>query len=277
MSMEMRVSLLRKEDQKFNQLCQYLEGIPSLVVAFSGGVDSTFLVAVASVVSKRVLALTVKSPYIATWEISEAKDLTDTLKLEHRILEAEIPDAIKLNPSDRCYLCKREIFSKIKALAEKEHFDYVCDGSNFDDLGDYRPGMRALKELEIKSPLLECEVTKAEIRAWSKALELETWDKPPYACLLTRLPYDTLVEPSALKQIEASEAFIIGLGIRAIRVRMHGDLARIEVDASEMHKVLNEATIKQISQALKGFGFNYVTLDLSGYKMGSFNDALKKE
>ncbi len=277
MGMETRVAHLRKEDQKFNQFCQYLEKMPSLVVAFSGGVDSTFLVAVASVVSKRVLALTVKSPYIATWEISEAKDLTETLGLEHRILEAEIPEAIQFNPSDRCYLCKREIFSKIKTLAEKEAFDYVCDGSNFDDLGDYRPGMRALKELEIKSPLLECEVTKTEIRAWSKALELETWDKPPYACLLTRLPYDTLVETRELKQIEASEAFIISLGIRAIRVRKHDDLARIEVDANEMHKVLKSETIKQISEALKGYGFNYVTLDLSGYRMGSFNDVLKKE
>ncbi|WP_407646429.1 ATP-dependent sacrificial sulfur transferase LarE [Fusibacter ferrireducens] len=276
-SLKSKIDELRKNDPKFEMLCKYLEEKPSIVVAFSGGVDSTFLVAVASVVSRRVMALTVRSPYIATWEIDEAVDLTKVLKLEHRILEAEIPETIKYNPSDRCYLCKHEIFSKIKVIAEREKYDVVCDGSNFDDLGDYRPGMRALKELEIESPLLNCQVTKAEIRAWSKKLELETWDKPPYACLLTRIPYDTLVEPEALKMIEKSEAFVIGLGIRAIRVRKHGDLARVEVDEKEMHKMLKPEIMSQISETLKSFGFNYVTLDLSGYKMGSFNDTLEKE
>ena len=277
LDMKLKVEALRTENLKFEMLCKHLEEKNSIVVAFSGGVDSTFLVAVASVVAKRVMALTVRSPYIATWEIDEAVDLTQVLKLKHHILEAEIPETIKYNPSDRCYLCKREIFSKIKAVAEQENYDVVCDGSNYDDLGDYRPGMRALKELEIESPLLKCEVTKAEIRAWSKKLALETWDKPPYACLLTRIPYDTLVEPEALEMIEKSEAFIIGLGIRAIRVRKHGDLARVEVDEKEMFKMLNPEVMPIIATTLKSFGFNYVTLDLAGYKMGSFNDTLEKE
>lgn len=277
LNMKAKVNQLRKSESKFEMLCMYLEKKPSIVVAFSGGVDSTFLVAVASVVARRVMALTVRSPYIATWEIDEAVDLTKVLKLKHHILEAEIPEAIKYNPSDRCYLCKYEIFSKIKAIAEQENYDAVCDGSNYDDLGDYRPGMRALKELEIESPLLKCQVTKAEIRAWSKKLDLETWNKPPYACLLTRIPYDTLVEPEALELIEKSEAFIIGLGIRAIRVRKHGDLARIEVDEKELFKIFKPEVMSKIAATLKSFGFNYVTLDLAGYKMGSFNDTLEKE
>ncbi|WP_069874833.1 ATP-dependent sacrificial sulfur transferase LarE [Fusibacter sp. 3D3] len=277
MNINQAIEKLRKVEPKFEILCKTLEETPSIVVAFSGGVDSTFLVAVASVVARRVMALTVRSPYIATWEIEEAVDLTKVLNLEHHILEATIPETIKYNPSDRCYLCKREIFSKIKKIAEKAHYNTVCDGSNYDDLGDYRPGMRALKELEIKSPLLECQVTKAEIRSWSKTLGLETWDKPPYACLLTRMPYDTLVEPEALKMIEKAEAFIIDMGIRAIRVRKHNDLARIEVDAKEMSKMLNLKVISKVVEALKSYGFNYVTLDLAGYKMGSFNDTLEKE
>ncbi len=265
------VEALRKQDIKFDHLCLHLENLDSIAVAFSGGVDSTFLIALASVISEKVKAITVKSPYIATWEIDEATDLTKDLAVTHDILEVGIPSSIQYNPIDRCYLCKHEIFSTIKAKAATEGFEHVCDGSNFDDLGDYRPGMRALRELEVCSPLLDCEVTKAEIRKWSKYLKLETWDKPPYACLLTRIPYDTQIIQPDLTMIERSEFYLMTLGIKAIRVRKHENLARIEISADEFEKILNANLMAQVADKLKSFGFEHVTLDLAGYKMGSFN------
>ena len=266
------VSLLRDADAKFNKLCEVIEQYPGLVVAFSGGVDSTFLIKVASeLLGEKAIALTVISPYIAQWEIEEAKELTQQLGINHRFIEVGIPEEIKNNPVDRCYLCKGKIFSTIKAFAREVGIDFVADGSNFDDTKDYRPGMRALAELDIQSPLMTCEVTKDEIRAWSKLLALETWNKPPYACLLTRLPYDTLVDVSELRMIEAAESYLIGRGIRAVRVRKHGSIARIEIETREIDKVFNLQTMREISEKIKSFGFEYVTLDLEGYTMGSFN------
>lgn len=266
------VSMLRKADEKFNKLCEVIEQYNGLVVAFSGGVDSTFLVKVASeILGEKAIALTVISPYIAQWEIEEARELTNHLGINHRFIEVGIPEEIKNNPVDRCYLCKGKIFGTIKAFASEMGIDVVADGSNFDDTKDYRPGMRALAELEIQSPLMTCEITKEEIRAWSKLLALETWNKPPYACLLTRLPYNTLVDVSELRMIESAEAYLIGRGIRAVRVRKHGNIARIEIETSEIEKVFNVQTMREISEVLKSFGFEYVTLDLEGYTMGSFN------
>ncbi|MGX8796885.1 ATP-dependent sacrificial sulfur transferase LarE [Fusibacter sp. JL298sf-3] len=271
------VETLRRESSKFDELCKKLESLGSIVIAFSGGVDSTFLVSVASQVLKgKVLALTVNAPYIADWEIEEARALTTTLQVRHEFITVSIPHCIEKNPENRCYLCKTEIFSTIKAYAIERGFHAVCDGSNADDVGDYRPGMRALQELDIKSPLLMCGITKAEIRQWSKALNLETWDKPPYACLLTRLPYGTEIAVEDLKMIEAAEHYLIQRGIRAVRVRKHGEIARIEVDFSRTEHLLSLNVFKEISEALKGFGFKYVTLDLDGYTMGSFNRDLKE-
>lgn len=270
------VNQLRESDMKFDKLCRYLEELESLVVAFSGGVDSTFLMVVATaVLGDEVTALTVNAPYIADWEIDEAIEISKDYGINHQFLEANVIDAIKFNPENRCYMCKTAIFTNIKAFAEAHGLKYVVDGSNFDDTKDYRPGMKALKELGIKSPMLECEVTKAEIRAWSKALDLSTWDKPPYACLLTRLPYGTEIIAEDLRMIEKSEFFLMQKGIKAVRVRKQGDLARIEIAESEFEKILDKDLMRDISTALKSFGFKQVTLDLEGYRMGSFNETIE--
>lgn len=266
------VEALRAQFPKFDSLCTKLESYKKLAVAFSGGVDSTFLIKVASdVLGQNALAITVNSPYIANWEIEEAKELTDRYGIKHLFIEVGIPEEITNNPKDRCYLCKGKVFSTIKANAEEMGISIVADGSNADDTKDYRPGMRALSELGIQSPLLECDVTKDEIRQWSKMLALETWDKPPYACLLTRLPYGTMVDMEDLRKIEAAEAYMIGRGIRAVRVRKHEGIARIEIEKNELPKIFDVAIMSEIAAELKRIGFEHVTVDLEGYTMGSFN------
>lgn len=269
---------LRASNEKFESLCQEILSYGKLVVAFSGGVDSTFLIKVSTMLlGESASALTVRSPYIATWEIEEAVALSEEHGFKHHIMEVGMPAVIADNPTDRCYLCKGEIFSTIKSYAATLGVSIVADGSNADDTKDYRPGMKALSELDIKSPLMICGITKAEIREWSKQLGLETWDKPPYACLLTRLPYGTIIEDSDLRMIESAEAFLIQKGIRAVRVRKQGGLARIEIEKSELHKVFNVEIMKEISTHLKSYGFEQVTLDLEGYVMGSFNKGVVSE
>jgi len=268
---------LRKKEPKFNQLCEDIIQMKRIVVAFSGGVDSTFLVKVASeLLGKNTLAITVNSPYIADWEIDEAIELTKSYGVAHDFLRVNIPEVIKFNPENRCYLCKTAIFSAIKKEAEDKGFLYVCDGSNSDDTKDYRPGMIALKELNIQSPLLKSGISKSEIRKWSKALGLETWNKPAYACLLTRLPYNIEIRTEDLKMIERAELTLMKMDIRAVRVRKEGDLARIEIANDEMHKILDLNVMATIAEQLKEIGFEKVTLDLGGYQMGSFNASIKE-
>lgn len=273
----MTLKELRIKNPKLDQLCTSLEKLEKLAVAFSGGVDSTFLIKIAKdCLGDSAIAITVNAPYIAEWEIDEAKVLTTGLGVRHHFIELGIPDEILNNPNDRCYKCKKIVFSKIIDFAVSEGFPNVADGSNADDKKDYRPGMKALDELDVKSPLLENDITKEEIRTWSKALGLETWDKPPYACLLTRLPYDTIVDFRSLEMIEKAEKAIINLGIRAIRVRKHEDIARLEIGKDEMHKILNIELMSEIAETLRMIGFEYVTLDMSGYTMGSFNRSIEK-
>lgn len=268
---------LRLNHEKYRNLCLWLEAQGQLVVAFSGGVDSTFLMHVATLcLGDKAVALTVNAPYIAKWEIEETKMLSKTHGWKHVFLEATLDAEVAFNPPDRCYICKTIIFSNIKKQALQLGATVVADGSNADDLKDYRPGMRALKELDITSPLLLMGITKNEIRQWSRDLELETWDKPPYACLLTRLPYDTQVLLPDLAMIEGAETHLMGLGFRAVRVRKHGDLARIEIGPEDFERMQVPTLAAEISQTLKGLGFSYVTLDLSGYQMGSFNQSLNQ-
>lgn len=262
---------------KYEQLSAYLKNLGSVMLAFSGGVDSTFLLLAAQeALGNKVKAVTVVSPYTPRWEVEEARSLARELKVEHEIIERGIPEAIRNNPENRCYLCKREIFTEICALAKLQGFAHVADGTNFDDLGDYRPGLQALRELKIKSPLLECRIGKAEIRELSKGKELKTWDKPPYACLLTRLPYGREVTVEELVRIEKAERSLMKLGFLAVRVRSHGDLARIELDKAAEDSLLEPSVRSAALTACREAGFRYVTLDLEGYRVGSFNETIKK-
>lgn len=262
-------------DEKYNELIKYLKSLGRVVLAFSGGVDSTFLLkASKEALGNNIKAVTILSPYIPKWEIKEAQELVKKLEVEHQIIEAPIIDSIRFNPENRCYLCKNAVFNMILSAAKKQGYDYVIDGTNYDDIKDYRPGLKALKELDIKSPLLKCKLTKEEIRSYSKELGLSTWNKPPYACLLTRIPYGSELKEEYFEKIENAEKYMMSIGFRAIRVRCHGDLARIEVNKSDRNKLFDEKLLDIISQKIKGFGFKYVTLDLEGYRMGSFNEAI---
>lgn len=262
-------------NDKYNNLVKYLKSLGKVVLAFSGGVDSTFLLKVAKeALGDNVKAVTILSPYIPKWEIAEAKELVKELGVQHEIVEAPIIESIKYNPEDRCYLCKNAVFSMILSVAKEQGYNYVIDGTNFDDIGDYRPGLRALKELDVKSPLLECKLTKAEIRPLSKELNLNTWNKPPYACLLTRIPYGAELKEEDFEKIESAERYMMSIGFRAVRVRCHGDLARIEVDSSDRSKLFNEELLDTISKNIKEIGFKYVSLDLEGYRVGSFNETI---
>ena len=265
-------------NEKYDNLLNYLHNLGDAVVAYSGGVDSTLLLQAArEALDTKVLALTIKSPYIPDWEIDEAKDLAKKLGVRHIILDAPIAEQIKNNPEDRCYLCKTFIFTMLKEVAKQNGFNYVIEGTNQDDKYEHRPGLKALKELDIKSPLIEAGLNKREIRELSKAKDLPTWEKPAYACLLTRLPYNTPVSEEVLRKIEKSERFLIELGMRGVRVRVHDHIARIETNKRNMKKIFEDDLMVEITRQLKRYGFTYVTLDLEGYRTGSFDDVLKKE
>jgi len=263
-------------NEKYTELLSYLQQLGRVVVAFSGGVDSTFLLRVAkeALGEENVKAITIATPYIPRWELEEAKVFAKEMGVAFERMEFPLPEAIKNNPEDRCYLCKKAVFTTLKAAALAGGFSHVVDGTNLDDLGDYRPGLRALAELEIKSPLRDCRLTKADIRQLSQQLRLPTWDKPSYACLLTRIPYGQELKAEDFIKIEQAERYLMQLGFRAVRVRLHGTLARIEVPAPQRRELFDEQLLTQISSQLKEFGFRYVTLDLEGYRTGSFNEGL---
>ncbi|PKM51127.1 MAG: TIGR00268 family protein [Firmicutes bacterium HGW-Firmicutes-7] len=266
-------------NQKYLDLLSYLKGKGKIVIAFSGGVDSTFLLKAAKeALGNNVKAVTVQSPYIPAWEVQEAKAFVHQFAIEHEIIQLDCIDAsIRNNPKDRCYLCKKIIFKQILSLAQAQGYSYVCDGTNFDDTKDYRPGMLALKELNVLSPLLDCNYTKADIRAMSNQLGLPTWNKPAYACLMTRLPYDTSVYLEDLQRIEAAELFMMSLGFKAVRVRHHGNLARIEVGPESRTALFDTTLLDKIGNQLQVYGYTYVTVDVLGYFMGSFNKTIEKE
>jgi uncharacterized protein len=262
-------------DEEYTKLIEYLQGLGKVMVAFSGGVDSTFLLKAArEALGDQVKAVTILSPYIPQWEIAQAKELADELAVAYDVIRVPMLEEIKHNPLDRCYLCKKAVFGRIKELAAREGYNYVIDGTNYDDIGDYRPGLKALSELGIKSPLLECNITKAQIRRFSQELALPTWDKPPYACLLTRIPYGCELKEEDFRKIENAEGYLMKLGFQGVRVRMHGELARIEMAKSDMEDLFADKLSEQIVGKLQEFGFHYVTLDLQGYRTGSFNENL---
>lgn len=257
---------------KLDELKKYLRGLGKVAVAFSGGVDSTFLLSVAhEVLGDNVLALTAASKFIPRRELDEAKKFCAAVGIKQIIFEADVLNinGIENNPANRCYLCKRALFENFLRLAEDK---ILVEGSNTDDDGDYRPGMRALAELKIKSPLREVGLSKAEIRELSREMNLPTWNKPSMACLASRFVYGEPLTEEKLSQVEAAEDFLLSAGFTQLRVRIHGNLARLEVSPENFSKLLNLRGV--IVDKLKSLGFNYVTLDLQGYRVGSMNETL---
>jgi uncharacterized protein len=262
---------------KKEKLMRHLKKLESLVVAFSGGVDSTFLLAVAHEVLKdRVLAVTASSPAHPKEETAEAVEFAKEKGIDHMVLypnEFQWP-AFRANRPDRCYHCKRNISLELLKIAQNRGFRHVAHGANADDLGDYRPGLKAAEALNIESPLLVAQLGKEEIRFLSKEMGLPNWDKPSRACLASRIPYGESITEVKLDMIEKAERFLAANGFRQYRVRHHGTVARIEVEEAELDRAADSAMRKNITKALKKIGFAHVCLDLEGYRMGSLNRAL---
>lgn len=262
---------------KLEQLKDNLKNMGSVAIGFSGGVDSSFLLKVATdVLGDKVLAITVNSMIHSKRELSEALQFVKQINAHHIVIDVDVNeiDDIKKNPENRCYFCKKHVFSKIKDAAKRENFSYVLDASNYDDLQDYRPGMKALARLDIISPLVDIKLGKSEIRELSKQMNLDTWDKPSFACLASRFPYGIEITKSRLEQVEKSESFLLSLGIRQFRVRYHNEVARIEAPKNDFQTILDNSS--EIVNKFKGFGFSYVTLDLQGYRTGSLNEVFEK-
>jgi len=263
--------------EKYKKLTYILKNMGSVAVAFSGGVDSSLMIYVAHKILKdRAKAYTINTPYIANWELNEAKEFCSNYKIPLQILELPIDKSLLNNPENRCYLCKTILFKKLKEITRQDGYNFVVDGTNFDDQNDFRPGLKALEELEIRSPFMEAEIVKKEIRDFSKHWGLSTWDKPAYACLLTRIPHNNAVNPNDLRRIELAEKFLMDSGFRAVRVRSHKNLARIEVNQEDIPKLANISLSKKITEKLKQLGFVYVTLDMEGYRTGSLNPKQNK-
>lgn len=266
-------------NQKLERLKMILGDLESVVVAYSGGVDSTLLLRVAKESAQRVLAVTATSPTYPQSELEQAQRIANSLGVEHMIIESHEMENPQFcaNPADRCYYCKSELFSQLRAVAAERGFKAVVDGSNAEDLGDFRPGMRAAREYGIRSPLLEAGLTKEEIRELSRYYQLPTWDKPAMACLSSRIPYGEPITPEKVKQIEAGEAFLRSLGLKEVRLRHHGPIARLEVNPAAFPLLITEGVRERIITTLKNLGFTYVTLDLEGYRSGSMNQLLLQQ
>lgn len=265
-------------EKKYGQLMNGLKALGNAAVAFSGGVDSTFLLQVArEALGDRVIAVTARSFSFPARELEEACAFARELGVRHVIVDFEelSIEGFSQNPVDRCYLCKSRLFSKIWDVARSEGIGHVLEGANVDDMDDYRPGIRAVKELGVSSPLKEAGLTKEEIRRFSQKIGLKTWDKPSFACLASRFPYGEEITEKKLRRVDEAEQYLMDLGIRQARVRSHGDLARIETDEAGFS--LLSVWRREIHAKLKEIGFTYVAADLEGYRTGSMNETLTDE
>ena len=265
--------------EKLDHLRGYLKNLGSVAIAFSSGVDSTFLLKVAhDTLGERCAAITVRSRVFPERESREAADFCLKEGIRHIVLES---DELKIegfreNPANRCYICKKALFTGMLSAAHDAGFKYLAEGSNMDDLGDYRPGLQAIAELHIESPLRSAGLTKAEIRYLSREMELPTWSKPSYACLASRFVYGEEITAEKLMMVDKAEQLLHDMGLGQYRVRIHGNIARIEVLPEEFSVIIEDKNRQRICSELRAYGFAYVTLDLMGYRTGSMNEVLRK-
>jgi pyridinium-3,5-biscarboxylic acid mononucleotide sulfurtransferase len=266
--------------EKLSKLHDIIDSLGKVAVAFSGGVDSTFLLKIAHErLGDSVTAVTIDSPLNSPDEIAATKAFTASEKINHVILSIDLfkNNSVISNPPDRCYNCKLDVFRAIREFATSKGIVHIAEGSNHDDRDDYRPGMRAIHELKILSPLLDAGLTKDEIRSASRDRGLSVWNKPANPCLATRIPCGTAITKEMLETIYRAEQYLHSLGIRNVRVRHHGNLARIEVPADERKLFLDDSLSLQVAGQLKSLGFTHITLDIEGYRMGSMNEQVGKE
>jgi len=264
-------------EQKEQRLRAWFRELGSAIVAYSGGVDSAYVAFIAArVLGERMLAVTAESPSLAARHRQEAIAFARRFRIPHLLIRSEEFDDpnYRRNPPNRCYYCKRELYEKLTRLARERGFRAVCDGANVDDLDDFRPGRQAAREFGILSPLIECHLTKAEVRELSRRHGLPTWDKPASACLASRIPYGMEVTVEKLRTIEQGEEILRELGFRIFRVRHHGSLVRLELGRDELGRALEPAMLERLVREFKALGFAFVTLDLEGYRTGALNEAL---